>query len=556
MQNIPSTKPNGSEATLFKITFHTFLQFLSLAILLLTLIGIVYYHYWSISHICPIFDGNNCVARASNIGLFLAKNQFDAAFLKLQLEWNNFLSIIYFSIFSALIGPGRAAWGWGWAFACLALLASQIIILKTNIKWSQVILTFLLVLICSPILSSSGGLLDQRFDLIPLLLFLAAAASVYANRLMLGMYLSIAAIYAKGPAIPVFFIFWLSAFIAKMVTRQQIINCWKKYKLALFGCGIFFIIYKIWFFQTVVSYNLMAAKTSGHSLFSSAQAFIYVSFRNIIVSHFFYIKSLCTRSPFFLILFLWGTVILYQKRNLANDRQKHLLCWGFCIFIFTYLLFSSHPVHASVLDLWFLPAVWIVGFAISFQFKNNDFLYCFLLSVIIVKLFFTAYTLFSSGTDKSLTYQQDYQLMREQAHSIGRILGQRPQLSHKVIRLLPNFLYTPQAGICFAYDTYRVLIFEYLGKKSPILEGWELATYSDNWSNEINDQTHSDALLAMIVTGGQDKIHFRKKANKIAAEYLSQVNMTCELKPIQGATVPDMGLFRFFLTQNGLAQCY
>jgi hypothetical protein len=519
---------------------------------IITFCGVVYYQYWARFNICPIFDGNNCVARVSNLGLLLARSQFGEFFLKLQHDLNNFLSVIYFSIFSASIGPGRVAWGWAWLVACLALVIFQINILKRQIKWWQVLLTFLLLLICSPILSPAGGLLDQRLDLFSILFFLAAAASVYSKRFFWGGFLSIAAIYAKGPALPVFIMFWLSACCSKIVTVRQIKQSAKQSPLAFAGCIVLLTVYCVWFLPTVIHYNLMSVKSSAASTWGIIQGFIFAAANNVFDFSFFYIKSLLVRSPCFFILIFLALMCFYKKRDQIQHDQRCLLIWGFSFFGLTYLLFTSHPVHARVLDLWFLPSIWLLILAISQELKNT-FFYVFILFLITIKLFFTFKIIFIDQ-DKNSTYHQYCGHMMEQAAVLSDILEKKSHLSGKVIRILPNFLYFPTEGIAFSYDTYRVLLFESLGKKSPILEGWELGTYSDHWISEIS--SGREVWLAMIVVDGSDAIHFRNKANMLAKEYIANVNLACEIKNVQGARVPHFGSFRFFLTEGGFTTCF
>jgi len=526
-------------------------------VVLVTIIflSIVYYQCWARFNICPIFDGNNCIARVSNVGLLLERHEFSGFFLKLQQDLNNFLSVIYFSIFSAFVGPGRAAWGWAWSVACLALVIFQINVLKPTIKWWQVLLAFLLLLVCSPILSPSGGLLDQRLDLFSILFFLAAAASLYSQRLVWAFYLSIMAIYAKGPALPVFLIFWLSAYLSKMISLKQIMQSMRQYKLAYMGCVVLLGIYGVYFLQTVISYNLMAVKTSDHSSTGAMYQFILSAIRNTIISHFFYIKSLCARSPFFFVLVFLVIGIFYQKRTEMKDEQRHLIIWGFSLFFLTYVLFSSHPVRDRVLDIWFLPSIWIFSLVVSYGAVRSYFLYGAFIIFIGIKLFFTFNIVFTSGPNKNPIYQQYCGRMFEQANSLANILEKKSNISQKTIRILPNFLKAPIKQISFSYDTYRVLLFEALGKNSPLFEGWELGTYSDNWISEISRMMDHEVFLGMIVVDGKDNIHFRNKANKLATEYIGKVNMSCEIKNVQGAKVPDFGLFRFFLTEGGFNKC-
>jgi hypothetical protein len=528
---------------------------LSITLLIFTAFMIMSYYYWSISHICPVEDGNNCVSRASNIGLLLSRGQFAALRFKLQNDYNNFLSVSYFSFFSAIIGPGRIAWGWAWIVAGLSLILFQTQQLKTMVAKQQVILTFLLLLICSPILSQAGGLLDQRFDLFALLLLLAAITSLCSQRIVFALYLSIAAIYAKGPAVPIAITVWVSAWVTGIITFKQMLASFNKHKFALIGCVLLLICYKLWFLSTVVSYNLIAVKSADHSLVGIAKEFIFSSWRNIRETKTYYYHSLFDRAPFFLILLLDGIAILFFKTEKMTN-QKKLVAWGLLLFSLSYLLFTAHPVKANVLDLWFLPSLWMLAFVLSGQIEKNRLIYNVLLVVITLRLLFIAYMVTMSGPSTNPNYQQYYQSMRTQAHSISVDLAERPTLSKQVIRLLPNFLSSPETGICFCYDTYRVLLFEALGRNAPILEGWELGTFSNNWWDELAYNDPHELLLAMIVTEGKDKIHFRSVANQLGAEYIAKANPVCKLNNIQGTEVPDFGKFQFFLTTHKLSECF
>jgi hypothetical protein len=69
--------------------------------------------YWAIGHEAPIADAGNCVARASNLGLRLLHGELARYWSDVRAERNNLLSVVYFSGFSLVFGPGRIWWGWG-----------------------------------------------------------------------------------------------------------------------------------------------------------------------------------------------------------------------------------------------------------------------------------------------------------------------------------------------------------------------------------------------------------------------------------------------------------
>jgi hypothetical protein len=518
------------------------LRFTTLILFALFLSFLVYYAHWAILHICPVFDGNTCVSVTSNIGLLLERSQFFAAAQRLDDNWNNFLSIIYFGIFSAFFGPGRIAWGWGWAGACLGCVILQIRILKNNCHWQQVILAFLIAAISTPLLATSGGLLDQRFDPFALLCLLLAAASLLAKRTMLSLFFSIAAVFAKGPALPLSILFWLSAFATRLLTFQQLKTAILNNKIAFSSSILLIIIYKIWFLTSVVNYNLMATD-------HSTGQFLMTAIHYIAVSHFFYFKSLYHQSPFYLVLIFYAFVAIFQNKN-----NKPLAYFGLLFFIFTYLLFSAHPVRTDVLAIWFLPSIWILSYLFAGSIQKNTFLSGLTIIMVISQMMITINQIKTHIPYHLKTYQTYYQQLREQAQSLAQELNTHPNMADKTIRLLPNFVSSPEPGFIFASATYKVLMFETLGRSSPILEGWDLGN-TDNWLESISLTPKNEIFLTIILSKAENKINSPLKVNKIANDYIKQVNVNCETQNIQHPYMKEFGKFRFFLTQHVSNKC-
>jgi hypothetical protein len=518
---------------------------------------------WAILHICPKVDGNNCVPRVSNIGLLLSRGEFQLAMSRLIREANNFLSVLHFSIFSAILGPGRSAWTTGWIVALGAFLGCSTYALKSKFSAGQTIFTFLLFLSCSSLLSPAGGLLDERFDLFSVFFIFSTANCILTQRLILALYFSIFAVYAKGPAIPVLIILWFFAFVARIVSPSQVFAEFKRSKVALIPCFLLLILYKIYFLKTVVFYNLAAISGQDRPLLVIIKEFVSSSILNIIHSHWFYLKSLYARAPFFLLLLGIGVISIFQTNQASQSKedenassQRRIALWGLLTFLFTCLLFSTHPVRSKVLDLWLQPGIWILALCANLYVQRIQVPRVLILLLISVQLAFSLKSMKEVGPHQNAEYQKYWKPMVVQAKSLAEVLQQRPQLSKLTVRILPNFLKSPVDEYFFSYDTYRVLLFETLGRNSPILEGWELGTRGDQWESELEGFARDhEAFLGLIVTEGSDAIHFRQVANKLANEYVKVVNPTCELKNVQEPTIPGFGKFRFFFTERGLTQC-
>jgi hypothetical protein len=386
---------------------------------------------------------------------------------------------------------------------------------------------------------------------------LAAANCILTQRLILALYLSIFAIYAKGPAIPVLAIFWFCAFAARVVSPSQALETCRKNKLSLALCFLLLITYKIFFLNTVVSYNLGAMTGQDRSLSTIVKSFVFSSIKNLVHSHWFYLKSLYARAPFFVSLLGVGAIAVFQRnKDESTSSNKRIALWGLLTFFFTYLLFSSHPVLSKVLDLWLQPGLWILALCATHAIHRVGVPRVLILLLMSVQLTYSLRSMKEVGPHQNAQYQSYWKPMIVQAKSLAEVLNQRPQLSKLQVRLLPNFLKSPVDEFYFCYDTYRVLLFEALGKNSPILEGWELGTHSDQWERELAGFTkQNEALLGLIVSEGADEIHFRRLANKLAKEYAKVVNPACELKNVQEPVIPGFGKFRFFFTERGLAQC-
>jgi hypothetical protein len=174
-------------------------------------LSLLVFPYWAVSHVPPIHDAANLVARASSRGLELQHLRLGEYFAFLRMDLNNLLSVIFFSLASLVVGPGRTAWGWGWATLVGAwFLAARAAEARHPVE--RPLLVSALFFSFAPLVFRPGGLLDQRFDPAAVLAASAAVFALLVDRPLAAAWLSLLAALCKGPAVPVVALTWVAAF--------------------------------------------------------------------------------------------------------------------------------------------------------------------------------------------------------------------------------------------------------------------------------------------------------------------------------------------------------
>jgi|GEM_PF-2130247 len=521
---------------------------------------VLFHHYWSISHVPPVMDGSEHVAAIGNLGLLLNGGEWTKYFSDLALDGNNFLSNFYFSLFSAVIGPGRIAWGWGWVVAVILLTVSCLRLCRD--RRIPFILALAFLILASPLIEREGGILNQRVDGFSVLILIVMLTAMLNKRWTVAAFLTFFAVLAKGVALPICLIAWSTAFLTKIVQPKELFIELKTYKTYWITVAILSFCYSWAWLRPVINYNLLALRNShseSHSMLSLVQA-------NLIPGLQFYLKSLLNRN--ILTFVLCGTsILIIGKSYKQTEINRRILNWGLLFFLGTLCIFSSHPVLSSVLLVWMTPCIYILGFALAstivnkWQPNQNQLKIC----VVILALFsggFIGYQNYGRNLFSiNLKSFEQWNQVRRITNEISTIILSSKTLSHlhpsqKDLYLYPNFLVSIASNFELNYDVFRVLIFERLGKKSPYLRGWELGTRSDNWRAEISANGANIPALALLLYGEKVKVFPYHPIGLISNLVKTSMDlMKCTPEKLSDLDLKNMGTFLVYSTNATMSQC-
>lgn len=512
--------------------------------------------FWSLANIAPIHDGSNCVARVSNTSLYLYQGRWGEFWEQIGGDKNELLSFSYFSMMSFIFGPGRIGWGVGWGLALLASMFSVSVLARTQQRRLVYQISWLIVLLFAPLIWRVGGLLDQRFDPFSVLLLIPALVCIFEARLFVAVVFSFLAVLAKGVALPLVLIIWTCAVVAGLIPFGAIMRnlpkTWKKVVIEwlLFAGASFF--YFRYFFESVVSYNLMAVSTS-NSTESPLWIFIKAAVSQIIAGRDAYFLTLLSSHPIVIVVLICAVIALFVHQDDAQTKRRNI--FSVIFFASTYLLFSAHPIKSPVLVVWFVPAVWALVSGLDFaripaRISKNALLRNACLIASLLGLLFVNYG--SSGLRMPLASQPYWIAIQNQADKVAAALKAS---GSKNVRVLANFLWVQGPGMSYNYDAFRVLLFERLGRDSPSLAGWEIGTGSSDWRKELGMFPADETLLFLLSTEGSDEVHHLKIARQMADEVLGAVNSACEIDLGHQEPLPIFGRMRAFVVDASLKKC-
>ena len=524
---------------------------MALAFVILLLVSVTALPYWAVGHEAPVGDAGNCVARASNLGLRLQHGQFGPYWSDIRAEPNNFLSVLYFGGLSLLFGPGRAAWGWGWAAMVALWFATVCSLPSRESRRAQLCAASTLFFACAPLVFRPGGLLDERFDPLAALLTTASAAFLTARQLGPAAGLSLLAVLAKGPALPLNLLLWLSAFASGVVTPgllrsdiRQRYPWWAAFAGAAAAYGLLFL-------PAVTAYNLMAvpAPTIAAKVGQLVRFAPEAAWRD----RWFYASAILRRAPFMALLVAGGLGAHLSFLRIGGRTRRVSAC-GLLLAASTYLLFSAHPVRDRVLIVWFAPCAWLLAVACTraipaaFRWISYPFSCLALAFQLIVGVF---------GAERGRDYfgqPRAFQDLRQHVDIVAQALEDR-DLAGKDLVLLVNFAFTADPSLAYTYDTYRVMLFESMGRRAPRVEGWELGTFTDDWRRELDGYPPQTVFLTILAVNGDPSLHHRGRAAYLARSFTQAANPACEVKLPVRLRVPRLGRLKAYLTRADLQTC-
>jgi hypothetical protein len=305
----------------------------------------------------------------------------------------------------------------------------------------------------------------------------------------------------------------------------------------------------LWLFlRELIAYNLSAvpaatAQSKVATLLASAAQTIW-SERGV------YLRAITHHAPLTWLLVAGAAASLLFRSPVSDPSPRRPAAFGLVLFGLIYLLLSATPPAASVLVVWFSPAVWLLALALVTALCRHPGLVCAFGAVALVAQLFH-HTAGSAGIGAEVA--RDLASLRAQAHTLAGALQARG-LGGRVM-IVTNVLYNPLPSLSYTCDTYRVLIYERLGRGAPILDGWTLGSWTDDWKAEMASLPRDETYLTLLAVGARDEVHHRGRANVLAREFLARVNPACELAPPPTLGRPELGQIRVFLTDADLQQC-
>ena len=506
---------------------------------------IIFHHFWSTFAVPPIHDASNCIVRASNIGLLMSRGDFFLIWNALKGDLNNFLSVTYISMWNLLIGPGRIAWG----FAFATFFSVWIFILVKFIRrsqYSQFFYTVSLLIVSSHLFSRSGGLLDQRFDPLSVIALTISTFFLFKSNIQGAFLFSVISIFAKGPAVPIVGLIWISAFISRIVTFRNIRWSIKSYPKTWISTSLVALIYLWVFMPQVISYNLMAVNTNSNGNWQNSVIKAWITLSDNL-GYYFYVAI--QAYPFILLVF----TIAFFGIIVFPIRLKKVFVFACLLWIGIYLLFSSHPVKSPVLMIWLIPGTfsfcWIAGYVITRIVANLPFTWVIQTVISILVITMTLRGNYGEKYELNNVEKEDHIYMVNLSdHIVATFKQKNFSISHAL--LLVNFLYGRSPKATFNYDSFRVLILERMGRSAPVIDGWELGTHSDDWYTEIGDLSKSPYLIFLIGQDPFSKIHPFGRGTKIAQEVDAMLKYKCPPALFPAHNHSDLGVVSMYITRS------
>jgi hypothetical protein len=520
-----------------------------LAFLVLLVAGLVAFHRHAPNGIAPIHDASFCVSFASSSGLLLQHGDLAGFWSVLRGEANVLLSLVYFSLASLLFGPGRPAWGWAWAAAAAGFLIG-IPRLRPPGEGREALRTAsILFLAGAPLLYRPGGLLDERFDPLAALLLSAAAASLAGGRRGLAAALTVAAVAAKGPALAVGALLWATALLTGAAGVRALAQDLKSQKAKWVALVAGTTLYLSWALPSILDYNLIMDVPGGAE--GSVIAFLRGAPAHLWPDRWSYPRAVLLQAPFLVLLLAGATHAAGKSRGSDRHRSRQLAAWGVLFGASIYLLFAAHPVHSSVLIVWFAPAVWPLAAACAEALSPRRAPLLTLGAALVVALQI-ARAREPAGTDA--TYPRALATLRDQAAALGAALS-RAGLEGKRVVVATSFAYVPAPGLSYHPDTYRVLLFEAMGRRASILAPWELGARRGDWRAELALFADVDAFLVLVTPEADDAVHPRTRAKPLSRSVLQAADPSCAVELPAGGELPLLGRVTALLVGPGLKGC-
>jgi hypothetical protein len=351
----------------------------------------------------------------------------------------------------------------------------------------QGLLLYVFLITSTIFLSSKGGVLDTRIDVIAIILFCFAILEIFNKNTLNGLLFTIIAMFLKSSMLFLAMPFLLYMSYKILINLKQYTK-FEYIKLGLSGLLLFVYSYKI--LLKSIAYNLMS--TGGENAESSLLIYFEKLYQFISQDFYFYGKFLI-QDPLLIVVLAYLFVKLLLKST-SIDNKKLILVF-FIFFAWSYFLLTSNPVHERVLLIWFYP-VYFFGVLIVFRLlERNKMINIIIVILLIAQALWIVFQNRYPNEWKKDYYIEATNNIKKQSSQIVTHLNKNKESND--ILILVNFL-SNHGPVSYNYDVYRVLLHEELKQKRGIL-GWELSSYGIDWRNEVSKYIKDEQIILIIL---------------------------------------------------------
>lgn len=453
--------------------------------ILLLGIYLVTYNLYYTSIRLPYFDGSHHFSELMNYALAMRSNFFQSLYNMWSTSPELFAQYTLIGTLSNLLFYDRSI------FLVIYLMLLVWLFWKvycySNKNIQQGLMLYILLVTSTILLSSKGGVLDTRIDVIAIVLFCFAIIEIFNKNTSNALLFTIISMFLKSSML------FLAMPFLLYISYQILINLKNYTKLEYIQLGLSLSLLCIYLYKILlksIAYNLMS--TGGENAESSLLIYFEKLYQYISQDFYFYGKFLI-QDPLFVAIVTYLFVKLLLKSTSRNSK-KVILAF-FIFFIWTYFLLTSNPVHERVLLIWFYPA-YFFGVLIVFRLiEKNKLINIIIVSFLVVQVMSIVLQNRYPNEWKKNYYNQSTNNIKQQVSQIVEHLNKNQESND--ILILVNFL-SNHGPVSYNYDVYRVLLHEKLDQKREIL-GWELSTYSSDWKSEIMKYIKNNQTIVFIL---------------------------------------------------------
>lgn len=432
---------------------------------------IVLYHFQYNDIRLPYFDGSHHFAEMINYAIQLNSDPLNA----LKSLWESspelFFSYTLIAFLNNIFCYDRNTIILIYLFLLLVLFVVTYIYTGNNFKYALLIFTFLIT--STILLSNTGGLLDNRIDIISILLFSISLIMLLQSKFYNALLLIMLAAFFKSSMLFLAFPVMLYLIYKISINIKQI-NKFDLFKIVVIVCSIY--VYIDYILLKSISYNLMS--TGGSGAGNSLQLYLSKMYLYLSQDFLFYAKFLIQDSLFSLS-FIYLCINLFFVNEKSN---KILIIMYILLFIWSYFLLTSNPLHEKVLLIWFYP-VYLFGIFLVFKiYKQHHVNYFILFIILLIQIYALIIKNKYPEEWKQPYYKQATLDITQQTKELSTYLDRDKKETDMIVFV--NFL-SNHGPVSYNYDVYRVLLHENL-KYNRKIEGWELSSYSENWKEEFH----------------------------------------------------------------------